>query len=91
MDIESSVKDYYGKIIKKTTDLKTDACCTKESYPLKIRKCMKEIHEDIVNSYFGGLVIPDCLEDCKVLDLGWEQVEMFIYYLNLLEKMEVLQ
>ena len=32
---------------------------------------MKEIHEDIVNSYYGcGLVIPDCLEDCKVLDLG---------------------
>ena len=70
MDLEQ-VKDYYTTHLNKSDDLKTNACCTRSSYPPNIRQLISNIHEDITNSYYGcGLVIPDCLEKCNVLDLG---------------------
>ena len=69
--MKDEVKEYYGKILKKSKDLKTNACCTKDVYPKYVKECIKNIHEEVVNSYYGcGLVIPDCLEGCTVLDLG---------------------
>ena len=66
-----TVKDYYTNHLNKSEDLKTNACCTRQSYPDNIKKAISNIHEDITNSYYGcGLVIPDCLEKCNVLDLG---------------------
>ena len=66
-----TVKDYYTNHLNKSEDLKTNACCTRQSYPDNIKKAISKIHEDITNSYYGcGLVIPDCLEKCNVLDLG---------------------
>ena len=65
------VKKYYGKILKNSKDLKTNACCSKDRYPEHIKECLKNVHNEIVDSYYGcGLVIPDCLEGCNVLDLG---------------------
>ena len=70
MNLEA-VKDYYTIHLNKSDDLKTNACCTRQSYPENIKKVISNIHEDITNSYYGcGLVIPDCLENCNVLDLG---------------------
>ena len=70
MDLDT-VKDYYTTHLNKSDDLKTNACCTRQSYPDNIKKLISNIHEDITNSYYGcGLVIPDCLEKCNVLDLG---------------------
>ena len=64
-------KEYYGKILQKSTDLKTNACCTSIKYPKHILNAMKNIHDDIMSSYYGcGLTIPDCLHNCKVMDLG---------------------
>ena len=69
--MKDEVKEYYGKILKKSKDLKTNACCTKDAYPKYVKECIKNIHEEVVNSYYGcGLVIPDCLDGCTVLDLG---------------------
>ena len=68
MDITNQVKEYYGRQIKKTDDLKTNACCNLNSYP---KKYYQNIHEEIKNSYYGcGLVVPDAIENCKILDLG---------------------
>ena len=68
MDITNQVKEYYGGTIKKTDDLKTNACCNLNSYP---KKYYQNIHEEIKNSYYGcGLVVPDAIESCKILDLG---------------------
>lgn len=65
------VKEYYGKILKTNKDLKTDACCSKDKYPDYIKDCIKNIDEEVVNSYYGcGLVIPDSLEGVNILDLG---------------------
>ena len=66
-----SVKEYYGKILNKTSDLKTNACCTLIKYPKHITAALSNIHQDVLSSYYGcGLVIPSCLKNKIVLDLG---------------------
>ena len=70
-EIISSVKNYYSTVLKSSADLKTNACCTLSSYPEHIKKLLSNIHYDVKKSYYGcGLVIPDCLENCRVLDMG---------------------
>ena len=70
-EINDSVKEYYGKILKKSSDLKTNACCTTGKYPKYILDKLKNIHEDVLSSYYGcGLVMPDSLEGSKIIDLG---------------------
>ena len=54
-----SVKEYYGKILNKSSDLKTNACCTLIKYPQYITDALCNIHQDVLSSYYGcGLVIP---------------------------------
>ncbi|HID46100.1 MAG TPA: methyltransferase domain-containing protein [Chromatiaceae bacterium] len=65
------VKFYYGKVLRGSDDLKTDACCTTEDLPAHIKTLMKDIHPEVASRYYGcGLVVPELLEDCRVLDLG---------------------
>ncbi|XP_018408898.1 PREDICTED: arsenite methyltransferase-like [Nanorana parkeri] len=66
------VKDYYGKQLTDTTDLKTSACAAfSRPLPKHIKNVLSEIHEDISSRYYGcGLTVPECLEDCRILDLG---------------------
>ena len=66
-----SVKEYYGKILKSSQDLKTSACCTTESMPLHLREILKEIHDEVKDRFYGcGSPIPHALEGKTVLDLG---------------------
>lgn len=70
-EVKNNVKNYYSDVLQKSTDLKTNACCTFDKIPKNIKKLLDNVHSDIKNSYYGcGLVIPDCLKDCNVLDLG---------------------
>ncbi|XP_072280959.1 arsenite methyltransferase-like [Pyxicephalus adspersus] len=66
------VKDYYGKQLTNTEDLKTSACAVfSRSLPKHIKDTLSEIHEDISSRYYGcGLTVPECLENCRILDLG---------------------
>ncbi|MBK25737.1 MAG: methyltransferase type 11 [Halobacteriovorax sp.] len=65
------VQEYYGKVLQKSDDLKTNACCTIVKYPDHIRETMSLIHDEVMEKYYGcGLTIPQGLKDCKVLDLG---------------------
>ena len=71
MDITNVTKKYYGETLKKTTDLKTNACCTLEEVPKYIKEGLKNINENVLSTYYGcGLVMPDYLEGLNVLDLG---------------------
>jgi len=64
-------QEYYGKILAKTEDLKTNACCTAAAPPDHIIKCLQNIHGDVLSKYYGcGLCIPECLEGLTILDLG---------------------
>jgi len=66
-----SVQDYYGKELQKSGDLKTNACCTAIDYPIKIKKILSEIHDEVISKYYGcGLTIPTTLAGLNVLDLG---------------------
>ncbi|XP_020797567.2 arsenite methyltransferase isoform X1 [Boleophthalmus pectinirostris] len=70
--IHVDVKEYYSSVLKATSDLKTNACMTPaSSLPAHIRKALSKVHPEVISRYYGcGLVVPESLEGCKILDLG---------------------
>ncbi|MED6280609.1 Arsenite methyltransferase [Characodon lateralis] len=70
--VHVDVKDYYGKRLQKTSDLKTGACVAPaHPPPTFVREALKKVHPEVTAKYYGcGLVVPECLEGCKILDLG---------------------
>lgn len=47
--IQEGVKEYYGKTLSKSEDLKTDACCPKGKGMYKsAREAVKEVHDDVI-------------------------------------------
>ena len=66
-----NVKEYYGKILRGTKDLKTSACCSIESFSSAHRAILEEIDAEILDRFYGcGSPIPPLLEGKTVLDLG---------------------
>ena len=66
-----SVKDYYGRVLKSSSDLKTSACCLNESLPLHVRNALKDVHPEVLERFYGcGSPIPPALDGATVLDLG---------------------
>lgn len=69
--IHEEVKNYYGKELKESSDLKTNACCTFISPDQHVKDAMAKIHDEVMSKYYGcGLVIPQDLSGLSVLDLG---------------------
>ncbi|CAK7301784.1 Arsenite methyltransferase [Vulpes lagopus] len=66
------VQTYYGQVLKKSGDLQTSACVTTARLvPRHIQEALRNVHEEVTLRYYGcGLVIPECLENCWILDLG---------------------
>ena len=65
------VKDYYGKQLSGSADLKTTACCDASSVPGWLKPLLARIHPEVLERYYGcGLVCPPLLAGCRVLDLG---------------------
>jgi len=70
-NIEQDVRDYYGKELQSSADLKTNACCTITDYPREIKAALANIHEEVSSRYYGcGLTIPTHIEGLSILDLG---------------------
>jgi SAM-dependent methyltransferase len=70
MTIEA-VKDYYGKTLAGSADLKTNACCDVADTPAHIRAALRDIHPDVLDRYYGcGLVVPAAIKGARILDLG---------------------
>jgi arsenite methyltransferase len=66
-----AVRDYYGKVLKGTKDLKSNACCCTETLPRAQRDILAQIDDEILDRFYGcGSPIPPALEGCTVLDLG---------------------
>lgn len=59
-------------MLKNSADLKTNACVPQaKPIPAFIRQALKKVHPEISARYYGcGLVVPECLEGCRILDLG---------------------
>ena len=65
------VKDYYGKTLSGSADLKTEACCTPGDMPTYVKALLANVHDEVLAKYYGcGLVVPSVLEGKRVLDLG---------------------
>jgi len=70
-DKKESVREYYGKVLKSSEDLKTNACCNGESMPKAHREILNKIEPEILTKFYGcGSPLPSLLQDCRVLDLG---------------------
>jgi arsenite methyltransferase len=71
MPNHEQVQDYYGKQLQSSNDLKTSACCDASQVPQWLKPLLANIHPDVLSRYYGcGLVCPDELRGCRVLDLG---------------------
>jgi 2-polyprenyl-3-methyl-5-hydroxy-6-metoxy-1,4-benzoquinol methylase len=72
--VQEDVSLYYGKILTKTEDLKTNACCTSVDsihLPDSLKKALRNISEEVSSKYYGcGLVFPESIEGLSILDLG---------------------
>lgn len=65
------VRDYYGKVLKNSTDLKTNACCTSDEMPEFVRQALSNVHDEVRAKFYGcGTVLPEAAEGTRVLDLG---------------------
>lgn len=70
MQLEA-VKNYYGKVLRGSDDLKTKACCTPDAMPDSVKVLLANIHDEVLARYYGcGLVVPELLDGRRVLDLG---------------------
>lgn len=70
-ETHSSVQDYYGQQLQSSADLKTSACCDLAQMPNWLKPLLANIHPEVLSRYYGcGLVCPNQLEGCRVLDLG---------------------
>jgi len=67
----SSVATYYGETLQKSSDLKTNACCTAARPAPHIAEAISNVHPDVVAKYYGcGFCVPDEVRGTTVLDLG---------------------
>lgn len=66
-----SVRNYYGKILQSSLDLKTGACCSTDSLPKNVQSILPLIHKEVNDKFYGcGSPFPPQLEGLTVLDLG---------------------
>ncbi len=69
--MHETVKEYYGKTLGGSADLKTDACCTLDATPDFLRPILARIHPEVAGRYYGcGLVLPEAIDGLRILDLG---------------------
>lgn len=69
---KNKLKDYYGKILQSTKDLKTNACCcTDMNLAPSVKAALAEISDEVQARFYGcGSPLPPYLDGCTVLDLG---------------------
>jgi ubiquinone/menaquinone biosynthesis C-methylase UbiE len=70
-DAHAVVREYYGRTLNGTADLRTSACCPAVSPPAWLRPLLENVHEDVKERFYGcGLPVPPAVEGATVLDLG---------------------
>ena len=65
------VKDYYGKVLATSKDLKTSACTASGRPHARVINIMKQIPSEVMDKFYGcGAPLPLGIDGLKVLDLG---------------------
>ncbi|XP_060753737.1 arsenite methyltransferase [Neoarius graeffei] len=70
--VHESVKKYYSSL-ESSAGLQTSAACSALSRPLSpsVKQALTGVHPEVCKRFFGcGLVAPEKLKGCSVLDLG---------------------
>ncbi|NOY06012.1 MAG: methyltransferase domain-containing protein, partial [Chlorobi bacterium] len=66
-----SVQQYYGKILRNASDLRTSTCCSTSDLAPRHREILSQLEDEIIEKFYGcGSPVPDAIEGCTVLDLG---------------------
>ena len=66
-----NARDYYGKVLSGSSDLRTDACCTFDTPAPEMLAALANVHPEVKARYYGcGLVAPQAIRGARVLDLG---------------------
>mmetsp|Transcript_29289 Transcript_29289/g.74227 ORF Transcript_29289/g.74227 Transcript_29289/m.74227 type:complete len:372 (+) Transcript_29289:63-1178(+) len=69
--ILASVKDYYGKVLSTSKDLKTSACCAAGKPHPALLEIFKKIPKEVTEKFYGcGSPLPFGIDGLRVLDLG---------------------
>ncbi|GBG34160.1 Arsenite methyltransferase [Hondaea fermentalgiana] len=69
--VKDAVKEYYGKTLSKSGDLKTNACCTSGAPDERLKDALRNVHDEVLAKYYGcGSVELDVIEGARILDLG---------------------
>lgn len=70
-DPRSWVREYYGEVLQKSTDLATNVCCATGAPPRHLQPLLGRIDERVLERFYGcGFPIPEALEGQVALDLG---------------------
>jgi len=70
-EVRAWVSDYYGKQLKASKDLKTNACCASGKPPKWIQLPLSKVHPSVSDKFYGcGFPFPEAMEGCVVADLG---------------------
>jgi arsenite methyltransferase len=57
--------------LQKSDDLKTNACTTDSGLPPHVKAIFPLLADEVIARYYGcGIVVPELLDGCSVLDLG---------------------
>jgi len=65
------VKDYYGKVLQSTKDLKTNACTASKRPHSQIIELIKKVPDPVLDKFYGcGAPLPLGIAGRRVLDLG---------------------
>ena len=68
---QEHIREYYGKILSSSDDLKTDTCCPADAIPQQVRDILSQLDDEILERSYGcGSPIPVAIEGCTILDLG---------------------
>lgn len=68
---KAEVREYYGKVLQSSADLKTSACCPIDAMPARLRGLLADVHPTVIEKFYGcGSPIPFDLAGKTVLDLG---------------------
>lgn len=70
--MKDKVKSYYGKTLKRNTELKTNAaCCGSDTVPDEYKEILALVDDEILARYYGcGSPLPPFINGCRILDLG---------------------
>ncbi|MEX1258971.1 MAG: methyltransferase domain-containing protein [Gemmatimonadota bacterium] len=66
-----AIRDYYGRVLQSSSDLKSGACCAAETLPDHLKEVAATVHPEVQARFYGcGAPIPPALDGVTVLDIG---------------------